>query len=119
MLEGWAQAFAIDIEKKILDKIALTKEDFEKRDLSLKVDYTASMEEMDWIRSEMKTIELGLKEWAEDRVERDIKRAKTDLEQQLSRVNMDLVSQVGSTENRLNDKIKTFVAWVEGVKNDL
>jgi len=39
MLEGRAQGFVIDMEKKLIDRIGGLKEEFEKWDLNLKNDY--------------------------------------------------------------------------------
>ena len=40
MLEGRAQAFSIEVEKKMMEKLEDIKSKFEKRDLNLKEDYT-------------------------------------------------------------------------------
>lgn len=42
ILEGRAQGYVIEMEKKLIERISLLKDEYEKRDLSLKTDYKNS-----------------------------------------------------------------------------
>ena len=67
----------------------------------------------------MKSIEMGLKEWAEDKIARDLKHTKSEIEVMVSKNKAETLTAVSKAEHSLGEKLKSTDEKLDSIKNEL